>query len=333
MNAGEKAIAKEMRRQEQERRKQMQLANKMLIPVSKKTAMTLEMISFDPSGVFYLNENRWMKIFKMEGEIGKLVSILQNLTGRIRITLHMGEDGGRATCHLSLMESGELYEEVRQKMIEDVAVLEQVVHLHPLEIDSAMNQIAENFHKDIRFSYASYVRGNKDWKKEVFGEVKEESKSFTMEGFYGESFHVLAFPTKTVDGLIKRLEELMCPIYVSVDLNSLTEEEHTDFKRAIEKRYNKRLPVNTEESFINLSLSASIICDSDDARKILEETILSVFLGHGVIVTPSFHTQRQVAESMLSLGLLDYKIMRNVSTKVAEQMLGGEEDADAKIKV
>ena len=333
MNAGEKAIAKEMRRQEQERRKQLQLANKMLIPVSKKTSMTLEMISFDPSGVFFLNENRWLKIFTLEGDIEKIVAVLKNLSGRIRITLRMGEDGGRATCHLSLMETGEMYDEVRQKMMKDVAVLEQVVNLHPLDIDSAMNQIALNFHKDIRFSYASYVRGNKDWKKEVFGEVKEVDKSFSMEGFYGESFHTLAFPTKTVNGLISQLEGLMCPMYLSVDLNSLTEEEHTDFKRAIEKRYNKRLPVNSEESFINLSLSAVIICDSNDARKILEETIQSVFLGHGIIITPSFHMQRAVAESMLSLGLLDQMIMRNVSTNVAELMLGGEEDADAKIKV
>lgn len=292
--------------------------------------MTLEMISFDSSGVFYLTENRWLKIFTLDGNIEKLAAVLNDLSGRIRITLHMGEEGGRATCHLSLMETGELYEDVRQKMIEDVAIIEKVVSIHPLDIDAVMNQIAENFRKDIRFCYASYVRGNKDWKKKCFGELKEASKSFTLKDFYGESFHVLAFPTTTVDRLIKHLEGLMCPMYLSVDLNSLTEEELTDFKRAIEKRYNKRLPVNGEESFINLSLSAVIIGDSEDARRILEETIQSVFLGHGVIMTPSFHMQRAVAESVLSLGLLDYKIMRNVSTKVVGWILGGEEDADAK---
>ena len=77
MSAGERAIAKEMKRQEQEKMRQVKLANKMLIPVSKKTALTLEMTSFDPNGVFYLSENRWMKIFKMEGEINKLVSALK----------------------------------------------------------------------------------------------------------------------------------------------------------------------------------------------------------------------------------------------------------------
>ena len=333
MNADEKAIAKERKRQQKERQRQMQIANKMLIPVSKKTAMTLEMISFDPSGVFYLSENRWVKMFTLEGELEKLVRIVRKLSGRVRMTLHMGDEGGRATCHLTLMETGELYEEVRQKLIEDEKLLAQAVTIHPLDIDTAMNQIAENFYQDIRFSYASYVRGNKDWKREVFGEIKEEGKNFYMKSFYGESFHVLSFPVKTVDGPIGKLENLGCPMYVSVDLNSLTEEEHTDFKRGIEKKYNQRLPVNTEEAFINLSLSVVFICDSDDARKILEETILSVCLGQGVILTPSFHMQRRVAESVLSYGLLDYKIMRNVDVNVAGQMLGGERNADAKIEV
>ncbi|MDF2596154.1 MAG: hypothetical protein K0R69_2495 [Clostridia bacterium] len=48
MSAGKKAITKEMRRHEKERRKRIEQAYKMLIPVSKKTALALGMISFDP---------------------------------------------------------------------------------------------------------------------------------------------------------------------------------------------------------------------------------------------------------------------------------------------
>ncbi|SHK77428.1 hypothetical protein SAMN02745136_03311 [Anaerocolumna jejuensis DSM 15929] len=60
MSAGEKVIAKEMRRQEKERRKRIEQANKMLIPVSKKTAMTLGMISFDPSQLSETNDGKQM---------------------------------------------------------------------------------------------------------------------------------------------------------------------------------------------------------------------------------------------------------------------------------
>ena len=68
-NAGVRAIFKEEKRLEKERKIQVELANKMLIPVSKKTTETLGIISFDPSGVFRLLENRWMRVFKVSGDI------------------------------------------------------------------------------------------------------------------------------------------------------------------------------------------------------------------------------------------------------------------------
>ena len=323
MSAGEEAIAKEMRRQEKERQKRIALANKMLIPVSKKTRAALHLISFDPNGVFYLEENRWMKIFRLEGQLSKLLDVLEKLTGRIRITMHMGVEGGSVSYHLTLMETGELYEKVRVKMQEDEAMLREKVSLHPLSVDEAMNKIAENFYQEIRFSYASFVRGNKDWKKDVFFEVKEDDTEFLAEGMYGESFQVLAFPLGNATEFIPQLVDLQCPMYVSFDLNSLSQEEHLDYKRAIEKKYHKRLPVLSEESFINLSLSLVILCDSKDARNIMEETITSIFLSHGIMMTPGFHRQGKIAESVMSFGLMENKIMRNVSQDVVKGLMGG----------
>ena len=45
-NAGMKAIAKEEKRLEKERKRQVELANKMLIPAGKKTLETIGLISF-----------------------------------------------------------------------------------------------------------------------------------------------------------------------------------------------------------------------------------------------------------------------------------------------
>lgn len=52
MNRGERAIAREERRLEKERKRRIELANKMLIPTGGKTRESLDLISFDPSGVF-----------------------------------------------------------------------------------------------------------------------------------------------------------------------------------------------------------------------------------------------------------------------------------------
>lgn len=52
MTKGERAIVREERRLEKERKRRIELANKMLIPTGGKTRESLALISFDPSGVF-----------------------------------------------------------------------------------------------------------------------------------------------------------------------------------------------------------------------------------------------------------------------------------------
>lgn len=332
-SAGVKAIAKEEKRMEKERKRRIELANKMLIPVSKKTMETLGLISFDPNGVFRLTENRWMSVFVVEGEPKALASIAAKLSGRIRIVWHFREDGGRETCHLVLMETGEIYEEVRQLMSKDEELLKEAVRMTPLSVDEVMNQIGEKFGQSIRFSYASYVRGNKDWKKECFLEITEEADRILVGRLYGEAFHALSYPFIIKDGVIHRLGNLGCQAYVSLDMNSLTTEEELDFNRAIEKRYNRRLSADAGNEYLNVSLSIVILCDSDDARKIIEKIVISIANGYELMLAPSFHEQRKVAESVISFGLIDKKIMRNVAVDVTDGLMGGGENADAKIEV
>lgn len=187
-----------------------------------------------------------------------------------------------------------------------------------------MNHILEEFGQSIRFSYASYVRGNKDWKKECFLSIAEGVENFSVGRNYGEAFNALSYPSILKSGFIKRLCELGCQMYVCVDVNSLTTEEQLDFNLNLEKRYNRRLPASIEEDYLNISLSIVLLCDSDDAREIIEKTVISLANGYEIMLSPSFHEQRSVAESVISFGLLDKKIMRNVNVDVADMLLGGE---------
>ena len=118
-------------------------------------------------------------------------------------------------------------------------------------------------------------------------------------------------------------------MYMCLDLNSLTTEEQLDFNRALEKRYNRRLPFVTEDDFLNASLALVILCDSDDARDIIEKTIISLANRYDLLLSPSFYEQKKVTESAISLGLLDSTIMRNVKVDVVEKLIGGGSDADA----
>jgi len=130
---------------------------------------------------------------------------------------------------------------------------------------------------------------------------------------------------------MESLSHLGCQAFLSLDMNSLTDEEQLDFNRAIEKRYNKRLKYSGEDNYLNVSLALVILCDSDDAREIIEKTVIALANNYEIMLSTSFHEQRTVTESVLSLGLIDSKIMRNVRVEVVESIVGGDKDADAKI--
>lgn len=332
MTKGERAIVKEERRQAKERKRRIELANKMLIPTGGKTLETLGLITFDPEGVFHFNGDRWMKVYEINGAGKGLVRAAKDLSGEIRITFSISESG-RETCHLSLMEDGEIYEDVRRKMSEDEKILSGECNLRALSLDETMNLIATNFYQDVRFSYASYVRGKKDWKKECFFEAKESLSGFSVGRLFGESFSAIAFPEEMEPGLLSDLKGLGCAMYVAITMNALSEEEKFDFKRDLEKKYNRRLPINEEENYINLSLSITILCDSDDARQIVEETLVSLFLKHGVLITPGFNNQKRICESNLSLGLINETLIRNVTLGMAKALMGGDKSGDAKIEI
>ena len=269
----------------------------------------------------------------LSGDFKALTGKSLSLSGRIRIVWHLGEEGGRETCHLILMENGEIYEEVRQLMSKDLDLIKEVVKLTPLSVDEVMQSIIEKFGQNIRFSYASYVRGNKDWKKECFLEIKEEAEKFIVGSSFGEAFYALSYPSILKEGFMESLSHLGCQAFLSLDMNSLTDEEQLDFNRAIEKRYNKRLKFSEEDNYLNVSLALVILCDSDDAREIIEKTVIALANNYDIMLSISFHEQRAVTESVLSLGLIDNKIMRNVRAEVVESLVGGDTDADAKIQI
>lgn len=328
-NAGERAILREEKRLAKEKKRQIEMANKMLIPVSKKTNQSLGIISFEPEGTLRLQKNRWLRVFEAtEDTLCQMVSASIKLSGGMRITMHMSNGCGRATCHISLMETGEIYEEVRQAFKKDEEILFNIGKMKQLSIDEMMNEIAENFLLDIRFSYASYVRGNKDWEKECFAKVTEETSYFISGRNYGESFITLSLPVTAKAGLVNQLKRLGCEIFLGVDINALSVEEQSDFNRNLEKKYNQRISGGAETG-VNGSVLLVIICDSDDARKIVEQTVTSILESYDFMSTVAYGMQELVYHSLLGFGIKDAKVMRNVDINVVEKMFGGENDEES----
>lgn len=316
---GQKAIERENARLVREKKKQIEQVNQMLIPVPKSTAKSLGLVSFDPSGVFRFANGRWVKCFRVNGcdDIAALGEIMSTLYSEVKLVKKLGP--GRADCFLTFILEGQIYDEVRTRFIEDEATLKGYLNLANLSVDEVMTVISEG---SCNFNYASMVRGKKDWKEECFPKVSEEFDFFKMGDLYGEGCFVMGFGRPDED-FISRFGDLGCDLYLSINLKGIDEIDRVDYNRALEQRYNRRIAEESKE-YMNLSMQLVFLCDSDDARSIIEKTILAMFTSAGYVVCSTFGVQKSMAESILSLGFVDRKYMRNVSIEAVNTLLGKE---------
>ena len=299
--------------------------------VSKKSTKSLGIEAIDAMGLVRLSGNRFMKVYEVtDGNVSQLVGRVCDLLGRIRITIHSSEYGGRASCHITLMETGDAFLDVLAKFDKDEEVLGQILNIRQLETDEIMSQIALNYLKEVQFSYASGMYGKVDLKKECFVKVKENSTAFLLEEKYGECFVIKAFPDMVESDLSNTLKRIGCEFYLSADISALSMYEHIDFNRELEKRYNRRISANVDKDYINLSVMLVTLCDSDDARKIVEETVIGLTSKENLMCVPAYYIQEKLLESILSFGLVDEKLMRNANMDMAKKLLGGEINEDTK---
>ena len=116
---------------------------KRLIPAGKKTLHSMGLVSFDPEGMFCFETNRWLMVYEAPKEMsGTLAGISPKLCGRLRITMHWGDLGGRETCHLSLMENAEDPAEAESLFAEDEAVLLSMCVIRRMSVDEVMTDVA-----------------------------------------------------------------------------------------------------------------------------------------------------------------------------------------------
>lgn len=321
---GERAIKREEKHALKEKRKSIEEANKMLIPVPKATQQSLSLISFDPSGTFRFTENRWIKVFGVDDEIENmnkesLSNLVKKLKSRMRITMQISGEiikSDKMSSFVTLSLSGETYDEVRSKFSEDEKALSGQISLLPLTVDEVFDLITKQSKED-DFSYASFVRGKKDWKKQL-PEMKEESDYLKLLSSYGESCFCLSYPKILDSDVTEKLKELGCPVIVSVDVVGISQEDNNDFNRSLEKKYNQRFGKQVESHYMNASYQLLFLSDSLDAKDIIEKTIFSIYSKEGFLLSPSVGMQGKAALSILSFGLLEHSNMRNVSTDVID---------------
>jgi len=321
--AGSRAISREEKRLKKEKEKRIREANRMLIPVPKSTTGSMHLVAFDPAGTFQFEGGCWKRVYKvLSHENVALGTIAKDLKSGIRFTQVIGAGGGVETF-MTLTQSGDTYDEVRTLFLEDESKIAKCMQFSALSVDEAMKAVAGY---DNHFSYASMVRGRKDWKKECMAEITEQTGSFRKKDDFGECLFVMQYPKELTADVVGRLKEIGCDMYISTEFDGIAMADQIDFGRTLEQRFNKH-GLNANE-FINASMMIMFSCDSDDARAIIEKTILSILSAVGFIIAPCVGAQKKAAEAAISFGLLNLTYVRNVRVDLADQikLFGGHED-------
>lgn len=317
---------------EKERKRQIKEANRMLISTPKKTVASMGFLSFDPAGAFCFEGSRWIKIYRVTGSIAESVKVVLEIKSRLRITERIvPTNGGSAeeNYYISLIAQGDIYEEIRKQFESDERILREMIGVQPLSVDEAVTAILMQFQGENRtFSYASFVRSKRDLSKELFTVMEEGRDCFQIEGSFGMSLFLMEYPESVMGETLSLLKELGCLVFVTFDLVAIGELDKEDYVRTLEKKYARPLNRDAISEFMNVSGQISFLCDSTDAMEIIKKTISKIFAKSGFLAAPAYGAQRDCFLSQISLGLIDYRNLRNVDVATMDEVFRREYGSD-----
>ena len=324
---------KEERQAEKLRRQQNRIANKMLIPAPKKTVQSLKLLNFDPFGTFHFVEDRWIRIYEVYGKLDRLITKMTALQSEIMVSGRLLPEKEDTDWYITLTGYGETYDEVRKQFVLDEAVLKECVGIRPLSVDEAVKIIFSRLQGDGKeFSYASFVRSKKNLYDELFPKIIESYDGFQIEASYGTSLFIMNYPKTVKWNAFTGLQKLGWPIFFTIQLSNMKEEDRENYLRMLERRYCRNFLSEDVEKLIGISCHISFICDSADAREIIQSTIISLLSKEGYIASPLHGKQKIGILSDISLGMVESREFRKISLPAVEKIFW-EENANDNDKV
>lgn len=289
--------------------------------VSKEKKVNENNLVIEPDGAFCFAGNEFRKIYHLgeKDDNFQPQELVENLNSKIRITKRFGKNKYEVFLTLSL--EGE-YEEVREKFIKDERILEKIFEIQMLSPESLI-QSFYGANKDFLHTMKKNKKG--DWKSKYLPVLDCKDNYFLFDGMYGECLFVMNFPETLSAGICKALRQLECEIQTSTEISSISDIELTDYNRAMEEKYHRRISNDREQKILNVSEQIVFFGDSDDARKIIENTILSIYTNRDYMISVGTGFQNEIAESVFSLGTVSFHNRRNVNAQIVDTILSKEE--------
>lgn len=330
----EKEEKRAQKRAEKEHKKEIERLNRMLIPVSKKTYESLGIISFD-SKVATLRQadNKWLKTYKIEGldDLNRdefIDELVRLLPLRTRITSNFSEatDGHLIrTNYITFFTVGEIYESVKLELDDLVDRINQIfpeINLVEISSNCLMNQIRRNFlNSGAELDFDTLRKRKNNWKDIAFKEIALTDDYFEIDDKTGVCMQVIQFPGSIDTNFLSvLLEWRSLPMMFITDIQPLDEASNDDFRRVLEKRFNRKVE-EPNEVYANIGFTLVLLTDDKEKKEELIADIEDLFSQHSMIIAPVYGNTADVLESSFSYGIKDYHSMRNLEVDQVKRLI------------
>ncbi len=296
---------RERKKNTREQQKRIRQANKSLLVMPKKTQRSLNLIQYDPEGVFHFLDGRWMKVLKVTGGMENIPESILKINARCVLTKRI--QGGKATYYLTLHRSGDIYEKVRCAFLEDEEILRKSLTIEDLSVEETLQEInGLTALMDKGFDFQEFRKKRRDLLPECVPKIAEGYESFFMKDAEGICLFILQYPKDA-----SKVCQMDCKsadlLFIVTDLENVTEEEAKEHETLLRSRYtgipeDKKMP-----PLVSVKTYVCMICHDKESLKAAKKEIEDRLTDAGFVTAPVFGQQQDAAVSILTLGMTDLK--------------------------
>ena len=328
----EMAISKkEGRALKKAEKKRIKELNKSIVTLPKTVQQSMGIMAVQKEhGVYFLGNYRYMKMYLLKNPelkekdmfIEKLCDITKN---RIRISYFCqdnikyafisvyfyGESYSAAYDEISVFE-----EELKEKVCRPLRL-----NLSQCSIDSVLMYIHMNCTGEMKeFDHTAMLNQKENWRDALLPEINVTSPGmFTCEGKYGMCFSCNFWNDKKVN-VNEKLTKLPGKINLVVDIQNTTDSEKEIFDYELEKKYNYELKEKRND-IINLTYLIAVLEESKAKLMEVKKELSELFRDSSMLLVPGGSQEEQIFYSIGTLGIIEFRLMRNVSKCFVSSLL------------
>lgn len=258
---------------------------------NKKTEASMELLSFEASGLLVFLGNRFVKVYKITRK--DKLSLFEESDENINYKFfYISAEGGTYLNYLTLTVYAPGYVEAK----EIFKAFESKHSLEPMGFDDVMNRILDVRDKDYSFSYINFIR-----KKLDLVEYLEKDESAEANCNFVE-IRLDVYPSGCQSKILNLLKKMELPYILAVEKEAIGEEDKESIKRQLKDINGRDISILDDYAFGRISLMLFSL--DEETLDIASKTVIDRLTEEGFIACSGKKGEKESYRYMTSLGLI-----------------------------